>query len=203
MNFYTPDLDATFAQGIDDDSFASNSDNLPRFVFLMMRLFAFGYTDWVQAPNCPLPDFAKDCVRRLDDAAFCTKNVTMVIVTVRALFMHYPPYQRWLCDLPATHPLAQKAEYAKHRFLSMPIDRVKGLCKTSRAQLGQNGMYSLHYMLLTTTYQEIRMNGFWTNTEAERFVPHLMALRMIPATDRAALIVPADEALEYIHDFIG
>lgn len=67
----------------------------------------------------------------------------------------------------------------------------------------EQGIFSLHQLLLTLTYPEIRMLGLWTATEAARLMPRLMALRMIPATEHQYLIITADEALDYTHDLIG
>jgi hypothetical protein len=203
MNVHSPDLLATFTQDADDECFAPQCQTLPRFVFLMMRLFSFGYADWVQQPSCLLPVFAKDTVRQLDDAVFCANNAPIVLATARALFIHYPVYQRWFVSLPASHTLAVKAEYAKHRFLSMPIDRVKGLCKTSKANLQGHGVPSLQYLLLVYTYQDTRMNGFWTATEAERLLPQITAFKISLAVDRMDLLLTADEVLEFTHDLIG
>ncbi|MCU0433150.1 MAG: hypothetical protein MUC87_06845 [Bacteroidia bacterium] len=202
MNFHSIDLVATFAQDADAEYFALQHKKLPRFIFLLLRLFSFGYADWMQQPGCPLPEFAKNTVRRLDDTVFCAENAPMVTATARALFAHYPVYQRWLTALPPSHPLALKNEYAKYRFLSMPIDRVKGLCKTSKANLRRHGVPSLHYMLLAYTYQEIRLNGFCTATEAARLLPQITAFKINFAVDRMDLLLPADEALEFTYDLI-
>ncbi len=203
MNIYSPDLDATFVQDIDDENFEQNDGSLPRFVFLMLRLVGFGYAEWVQSAHCPLPEFVKKTIPQLDDATFCAANRAMVVSTARALFVFYPAYQNWLCNVSSRHALASQAEWDKYRFLSAPIDQIKGLCKTSKARMREQGIFSLHQLLLTLTYPEIRMLGLWTATEAERLMPSLIAMHMIPAAEHRQLIITADEVFDYTHDLIG
>lgn len=203
MNIHSPDLAATFAQDADDEDFVPNDGSLPRFVFLMLRLVSFGYAEWVRSAYCPLPEFVKKTIPQLDDAAFCAANRAMVVSTARALYAFYPAYQNWLCGASPRHALALQAEWDKYRFLSAPIDQIKGLCKTSKARMREQGILSLHQLLLTLTYPEIRMQGLWTAAEAERLIPRLIDLRMVPSAEQRFLIITADAAMDYMYDLIG
>jgi hypothetical protein len=203
MNIHSPDLSATFAHDVDDECFAFDCASLPRFVFLMVRLYSFGYTQWVQSAYCPLPEFVKKTVPHLDDAAFCATNRSLVVSTARAMFAHYPAYQHWLCGISPRHAQTTQTEFEKYRFLSAPIGQIKGLCKTSKARMHEQGILSLHQLLLTMTYPEIRMLALWTASEAERLLPRFIAFGMIPAAAHHDLIITADQVLDYTHDLIG
>jgi hypothetical protein len=179
--------------------FQLEQDTPPRFLFLALRLVAFGYSHWLNSPGCPVPKKLKNVIRHYSDIGEpCTWSVSdrhglNYNLAGLALFELYPHYQTWLAELSPAHPLAQNSGFTKYRLLSAPVKRIPRLSREGQHRLQLYGMRSLHQLLFTFTYPQMRAQGVLNYADAARLIPLLFRFGEIPAADEQELILTYGE----------
>lgn len=188
-----------FADGIDYQS-------QPRILIVVMRLFSFGFGAWVQSGTCSLPDTIKKIIYTYQTAL--KNGIAPVHHELRyrynraglRMLHYYADYQHWLYDLDESHDLYAVPVFEKYRLLSAPLKLCPYITAHSAARMIAAGIYSLHQMLLTLTYPQMRMLGYMSRKDAARLFPRLQRLGVYPHVDAGEILITADEMFDAIYE---
>jgi hypothetical protein len=179
----------------------------PRYLLLAMRLMSFGYAVWVRSGECKLPETVKKIIRHYRET-LCENPETFQSDLKHPynraglkMLNHYADYQHWLFSLAASNELYNSPHYEKYRLLSAPLKRCPYITKDSAERMRFAGVYSLHQMLLTLTYPQMRERAYISKKEAQKLFPRLYRLGVLPIVEEKELIVTADQLFDAVFEF--
>jgi hypothetical protein len=192
----------------DPISFALSVDyhTQPRYLILAMRLMSFGYSDWLSSGECTLPETVKKIIRHYQEiladnpGSFNTDRKNTYNRAGLKMLNHYPDYQHWLYHLDGFEELYNSPYYEKYRLISSPLTRCPYITKDSAERMRYAGIYSLHQMLLTLTYPQMRERGYISKKEAQKLFPRLKRLGVFPVVEVRELIVSADQLFDAVYE---
>jgi hypothetical protein len=183
-----------------------NYHHQPRCLLLAIRLFSFGYRVWLQSGECTLSENIKKIIhqyqRKIEKGLSPMRKGQQTAYNHAGLKMLsvYADYQRWLYGLGDGDALYDHPQFETYKLLSAPLSRCGYITPHSAERMAAAGIHSLHQMLLTLTYPEMRMLGYLSHKEAARLFPRLQRLGVFPIVGKREILVTADQLLDAIYE---